>query len=183
MAALHEQDNDRNQQQKAAGEGEEKELDRGIDAVRSAPDPDDQVHGNQHHFPEDIEQDHVEGAENPDHRGFHNQQGDHEFADPGPNSCPGGDHADRREQRGEQDEPQTDAVDSERIVDRRGPNPLGHLGKLHAMRHWVEPRVECERQAELRRRCPECHVFDVGIVLEEGHDRYACRRQKNKNRQ
>src|SRR5439155_15785144 len=59
MAALHEKDNDRNQQQKAAGEGEEKELDRGIDAVRSAPDPDDQVHGNQHHFPEDIEQDNV----------------------------------------------------------------------------------------------------------------------------
>ncbi len=57
---------------------------------RVAPDADKQVHGDQHHFPEDIEQEEVQGTEHPDHTAHQGQQANHEFLDPGLDVRPGG---------------------------------------------------------------------------------------------
>ena len=39
----------------------------GVDAPLPAPDADDEVHRDEHHFPEDVEEDRVEGDEAPEH--------------------------------------------------------------------------------------------------------------------
>ena len=67
---------DADQHQQRAKEGVEEELHRGVDPVRAAPDPDQQRHRNQHQLPEDVEEEHVEGDEDPQHPGLEEQDGD-----------------------------------------------------------------------------------------------------------
>ena len=54
----------------------EKELDRRVQLARTTPDPDQEVHGDQHDLPEDVEQDEVEGAEHTEHPGLEQEQED-----------------------------------------------------------------------------------------------------------
>ena len=67
---------DAQQHQERAGDGEEEELDRRVDAVRPAPHADDQVHRQQRQLEEDVEEDEISGHEHADHRRFHDQEGD-----------------------------------------------------------------------------------------------------------
>jgi hypothetical protein len=53
----------RHQHQHRPEEGVEKELQRGVDAVRPAPDADNEIHRDQHRLEEDVEQHAVEGGE------------------------------------------------------------------------------------------------------------------------
>ena len=55
---------------KRAGDGEEEELDRGVDAVRAAPDADEEVHRQQRQLEEDVEEEQVGRDEDADHRRF-----------------------------------------------------------------------------------------------------------------
>jgi hypothetical protein len=63
MAAVEKEHQDRHQQQDAARQGIEEELDRRVHPVRAAPHADDEVHGDEHGFPEHIEQDEIERRE------------------------------------------------------------------------------------------------------------------------
>ena len=56
--------------------GEEHELDRGIDPPWSAPDSDDEVHGDQHQLPENVEEEEIQGDERADHARGEQQEGD-----------------------------------------------------------------------------------------------------------
>ena len=47
------QSQDRNQHQETPGLGKDEKLDGGIDPALMSPDADQEVHGHQHHFPED----------------------------------------------------------------------------------------------------------------------------------
>ena len=59
------QGDDGNRQQDRAGQGVDEELERGVDLARPAPDADQQEHGDQHGFPEDEEEDEVQGQNTP----------------------------------------------------------------------------------------------------------------------
>ena len=72
---------DRDQHQQRADERVQDELDRRVDAVRAAPDPDDQVHRDEDDLPEDVEQEQVEGEEHADHADLEHQEGDHVLLD------------------------------------------------------------------------------------------------------
>ena len=62
------EDQNGHQHQQGAEHGEQEELDGGVNpAGRIAPDPDEQVHGDEHHFPEDVEQEEIQGDEDADH--------------------------------------------------------------------------------------------------------------------
>ena len=56
--------------QHAADQGEEEELDGGVLPPRAAPDADEEVHRQQHHFPEHVEEEEVQGHEDAQHARF-----------------------------------------------------------------------------------------------------------------
>ena len=62
---------DADQEQDAARQRVEEELERRIDPAVAAPDADDHVHRDQHRLPEDVEQEQVERAEHPQHQRLH----------------------------------------------------------------------------------------------------------------
>ena len=68
-------DHDGHQHEERAGHGVDEELDGGVEPVGASPDPDDEVHRDQHHLEEDVEDEQVEGDEDPDQPG---QQGEHQ---------------------------------------------------------------------------------------------------------
>ena len=74
---------DRDQHQQRADQRVQHELDRRVDAVRAAPDPDDQVHRDEHDLPEDVEEEQVEREEHADHADLEHEEGDHVFLDAG----------------------------------------------------------------------------------------------------
>ena len=67
---------DAEQHQHRADQGVKEELDRRVELPRPAPDADQEVHRDQHHFPEDVEQEEVERHEDADHAGLQQQQQD-----------------------------------------------------------------------------------------------------------
>ncbi len=88
MATLKIQHQDRDQQQDAARKRVEEEFDRGIQAIRSSPDSDQEIHRDQHRFPKHVEQHEIERCEHADHGTFHDEQYGHETPEPGFNSIP-----------------------------------------------------------------------------------------------
>ncbi len=68
---------DRDQHQQRPDERVQHELHRGVDAVRAAPDADDQVHRDQDDLPEDVEEEQVQGHEDADHADLEDEEGDH----------------------------------------------------------------------------------------------------------
>jgi hypothetical protein len=65
----------RQQEEQRTKQGVEEELERCIDAVRAAPDTDDQVQRNQRGFEEHVEQHAIERSENAVHQARHDQEG------------------------------------------------------------------------------------------------------------
>ena len=98
------QGNDTEQHQDAAQEGIKEELDGGIQAPVAAPDPDQEVHGDQHDFPEDIEQDEIEGHEDTEHPGFEDKQKGVILFDPVFDGIKGTGHGDSTEEGGQEHE-------------------------------------------------------------------------------
>jgi hypothetical protein len=95
---------DRHEHEEGADERVEDELDRRVDAVRSAPDPDDQVHRDEDDLPEDVEQEEVEGEEHADHADLEDEEGDHVLLDPRLDRLEAREDADPRQRRREDDE-------------------------------------------------------------------------------
>ncbi len=79
LPPLEVKNDDADQEQEAARQGVEEELERRINPAIAAPDPDDQVHRDQHRLPADIEQKKVERREYTQHQGLHGEQADHEL--------------------------------------------------------------------------------------------------------
>ena len=92
---LEVKDQDGHEHQDAAHHGVDEELDGGVDApLGIAPDADQQVHGDEHDFPENIEQEKVQGYKDPDHPGFQEEDADHELFDLILDVLPAGNHGD-----------------------------------------------------------------------------------------
>ena len=104
------QPQDRQQHQDRAGHGVQEELDGGVDAPRSAPDADQEVHRDEREFPEDVEQEQVLRQEDADHAHFEQQEEDHEILDALLDRCPGGEDGDGGEEGGQQHQQDAQAV-------------------------------------------------------------------------
>src|SRR5262249_24563498 len=106
------QPDDADEHQDGAGHRVEHELYGCIDAALVAPDADEQSHRNEHHFPEKKKEKEVEREEDADNADFQQQQRDEELFYTLLNTLPGREHGNRREERGEDDEKQADAIDA-----------------------------------------------------------------------
>ena len=85
--------------------GEEEELHGGIDTAAVTVNADDQRHRNKRGFPEEVEQEQIEGDEDANHRGLEYQHEDEEFLHPIVDRLPGDQHAQRRQKRGQHHQP------------------------------------------------------------------------------
>ena len=74
---------DGHQHQERAGQGVEEELDGCVDSVGRAPDADQEGHGHEHYFPEDVEDEEVERDEHAHHTCLEEEKHDIELAYPG----------------------------------------------------------------------------------------------------
>ncbi|SST07641.1 Uncharacterised protein [Acinetobacter baumannii] len=107
---------DRHQHHQAAGLGEDEELGGGVDAGLLAvigtvsPQRDEEVHRHQHHFPEEEEQEQVDGEEHADHTAQDPQQVQMEEADAALDLVPGAEDREHAEQAGEGDHQQRQAI-------------------------------------------------------------------------
>src|SRR5579885_3311196 len=121
--------NDASQHQEAAHRGVEDELESGIDASLSAPRTDQQVGRNEHQFPENVEQEEIGGEENAENAAFQQQHEGHVVLDLLLDAERGRDtHS--RQQAGEDDEQQADAIHAQAVVDANAGNPAQKLVKL-----------------------------------------------------
>src|SRR5579863_4980989 len=94
------------------------------------PDSNQEVHGDQHYFPEKEKLEEIEGDKYADNTAFEHQQTDEEAAHAVLDGFPGSQDGNGRQKRREQDEKQADAVDPEVIVYGRRRNPVVEFHKL-----------------------------------------------------
>ena len=136
------------QHQDGARHGVDEELEGGVDAAVVAPDADQEVHGHQADFPEDVEEEEVLRQEDADQAEFQQQQEGVKFLAAILDGVPGNQHAERGEEGGEQDQPQADAVHRNREVNVGRADP-GHVDQeLLARGIAVEPGQQAERRDE-----------------------------------
>ena len=113
-------EDDRQQAEKrehAAGERVEKELDRRPAAVVVPPDADQKEQRHEGELEEHVEQDHVAGGEDAEHRRLEHQQEDVEADGPVLDRLPAHHHRRQREQGREAEQPERQSVETERQPD------------------------------------------------------------------
>src|SRR3990170_9092292 len=141
---------DAQQHQHATHQGIKEELDGGVELPWPTPDPDEEIHGDQHDFPEDVEEEEVEGHEDAQHPGLekehHHVKLFHALGD----GRPGRQNGDEAEHGGEQDQKQADPVDAEEVLNADTGDPVVLLGelKLRSLRAEIKPERQRDEEAE-----------------------------------
>jgi hypothetical protein len=144
------QPDDRDQHQHAAGHRVEDELHRRVDAAVVAPHADEEIHRDEDEVPEHVEQEDIERREDAEHRRLEEQHEDREFLDLLVNALPSREERDRRQEPGEHDQHQADAVDAQVVLDaeRRNPRPAFDELELAGLAGGVEAGPERQRRQE-----------------------------------
>ncbi len=147
-AAVEVDEQDGDKHQRAAGEGVEEKLDAGVDATRPAPLADDEVHRDQAGLPEQVKENQVQGDEDADDGGFHQQEKEIVAAGVGVNALPGIEHDERREKCSEQDQPEADAVHAQVVLNLGVGEPGVLFDELHAGDVAAPPDEQTEGENE-----------------------------------
>ena len=139
---------DGQQHEHAAEERVEEKLDGGILAPRTAPDADEEIHRQQHHLPEHIKEEKVERHEDAQHAGDEQQKQDVIGLDV-LGDRPARGRGQHRQERGQHDQREADAVNSQQVFDAEGLDPGQFDDRLH--RRITEPELRRPRRPEERR--------------------------------
>src|SRR5207253_4910568 len=114
---------------KAAEDGVDQELEGGVDALALTPDPDQEVEGNQHRLPEDIEEDEVERQQDAGSGGLEDQQQQDELLQPRGGRA-GYQDGDQKQQCVQSEEEEAQPIDSEVVADADRRHPLTEFLEL-----------------------------------------------------
>jgi hypothetical protein len=163
------QHEERHEHEHAARERVQEELHGGVDAPLVAPDPDEEVHRDEHGLPEDVEEEEVEGHEDPDHPRLEEEHEDDELADPLSDRAPRAEKGEGREEGGEDHEPEREAVHPHVVGDAPGRDPRPPLDELHRGDVPEAPEHE-ERQREHQGREAKAEDLLERLPAGEGHD-------------
>jgi hypothetical protein len=150
------------QHQDRAGQGVQEELDGRVFLAGAAPHADEEVHRQEHHFPEHIEEEEVEGDERPHHARLEQKEQRHVppdlLLDP-----EGADDREERKQGGQKDHGNRDAVGPHEILDVDVGDPAVLLHELELVRHvhaGQAPVVDVEHADRQQHRDEGCHRRD-----------------------
>jgi hypothetical protein len=148
MVEVKEQDAE--QHQHGTGQRVEEEFDGGVELAGTSPDTDQQVHGHEHGFPENEEEEKIERHEDAEHAGLQHQKPDVVFLDAILDGGPGGKDRDPAQQRGEHDEQERDAVNAEHVASADGWDPVAGraFDELEAGLETLRPEPGDERQRD-----------------------------------
>ena len=108
---------DSGEHQGRADHGEQDKLDGRIHAALVTPDADQEIHGNQHHFPKYEEEDQIERGKYPHHSCFQGQQEDEELLRPMVMLFQETSTESGRQKSRQQDHQRAEAVDSQMVID------------------------------------------------------------------
>src|SRR5216683_811352 len=139
----------REQYQDRAEQGVEEKLDGGVLAPRATPYADEEVHRQQHHFPENVEEEKIERYEDAHHPGVEQHQ-ERVVALLGAVDTETREDRDEADERSQQHHRDADAVDAHEVIDVVGADPRIALDELERSRGGVEVGVEPRRDYELR---------------------------------
>jgi hypothetical protein len=149
----------------------EDELDGRVDALVVPPDPDEEVHRDEHGVPEHVEEKEVEGDEDPDHRALEEQEEGRELPHPRLNGLPRREERNRRQEPGEDDQQEADAVHAHQVLDAEGRDPgvalhelVARLGRREAVPEQERLRKDHDRHEE--REAPD---EPVPLAVAIGH--------------
>src|SRR6185437_6233630 len=136
------------QHQHRTRHGVQEELDGGVEAALVSPDADEEGHRNQRDFPEGVEQEQIEAAEDAEHAGLEQQQEDEKRLGVLLDGFPGDEHADQREERGQHAQPEREAVGADQVLDVEGRDPGMALEELETAFSAVPVERQMEREQE-----------------------------------
>jgi hypothetical protein len=120
-----------------------------VNAPFVAPHADDEIHRDEHHFPENEEEEQVERNEDADHARLEHEQGEEESFDMFLDRLPGAKDCQRRQKRRQQNQEQADTVHAHVVVNRLS-DPVVNLLELVTCFGGVEPPHQEQRHQELR---------------------------------
>ena len=115
-AGLGVKPDDGRQHEHRGNHGEQEKFYGRVNSPLVPPNADEQRHGHQGGFPEDVEQKHVQRHEDADHRRLQHQHQHEEFLHAIVHRAPGDQHAQRHEECGQQHQPQRDAVNAQVVM-------------------------------------------------------------------
>src|SRR5215813_406734 len=125
------------QHQYAAKHSVQKEFDCRIFTPRSAPDANEEVHGQQHQFPKDIEEKKIHGTEDA-HHGRIEEKEQREIALYRAFDTPRSEDANRTQEHGQQYHRDTDTIDADKIFNVVGSDPGNFDNELQVGSKTVE---------------------------------------------
>ena len=159
------QPQNRHQHQNRAEHRVQNEFQRGVNSPFVAPDADQEIHRDQHHFPEQEKQEQIERDEDADDAGFKHQQRDKEAFYALINRFPGRQDRNRRQQRGQQHQEQAEAVDAEVVMNRRLLDPFVKLFELIACGLGTEATQEQQGNCELGDRGDQRQAANPHVIV------------------
>jgi hypothetical protein len=159
------------QHEHRAQQGEEEELHRRVDPPGAAPDADDEIHGDEHQLPEDVEEEHVQGHEGAQHPHLEKLHGKHESPDPLLDRLVGGEYRDGGQKGGHHHQKQADPVDAQVISHPQALDPFPLFDQLHSGPVGIEQEEQNQRQGQIQKRHAQGQVArDLGLA--PGHQQY-----------
>ena len=173
---------DTEQHHHAADQRIQEELDGRVQTAIAAPDADEEVHRDEHHFPEQEEQQEVERHEGAEHPRLQHEQEDVELLHTIGNRGPRGQHGDRSHHRRQQNQQDAEAVDAEEVFRPDRGNPRRALDELKIGARRVVPEPERNRDDEPDERGDVGDPPDgvlVALVDEQQHERAHQRLEEN----
>ena len=159
---------DTQEHQDRSGQGVKEELDGGIQPARSTPDADKEVHGDQHHFPEHIEEEEIQAAKDTQHAGLQQQEEDVVFLDPLVDGAPRTEDGNESQQCCEKNQKSRDPVHSEDVARPDGRDPLQVFHEIEGTPTREQARCIFGRGEEERQRDQQIHAGHQGGEIGDG---------------
>ncbi len=160
----------RHQHQDGPEEGVEEELERSVNAVRPAPDADDQEHRDQTCFEEEVEEHQIQRHEHAKHQRFQQQEGDHIFLDPRL-YVPAGGNDQWHHKGGQHHEQDRNPVNAQTVLQPH--QPLRLVDELEPGVGRVEVEQDEQRDQEGDRRRDQCEPLCIaprcGVIAPQEH--------------
>src|SRR5258708_32765127 len=133
------------------GQCVEEEFDGGIEAAVATPDGDEEIHGDEHHFPENVEEEEIKRNEDADHAGLEEEKQNVVFLGAEMNGAPEREDGNHAEECRDNDEQQADAVNAEKIFGANEGDAFGAYLQRYAAPSRFEPTKQRKRDQEAER--------------------------------
>src|SRR6185312_944922 len=162
----------------------QEELHRRIHLAPVAEHSDQQRHGNERGFPEEVEEEQIKGDEDADESGFHDQQQNKKFLYPVVDGVPRDQHAQRSKECGEDHQPQRNSIHAHVIMNIGMGDPGAIDLELKAAPGAVKVRRQVQRDNEVEQRDDQRENADVAVApRKEQKQQSASQRNKRDQRE